>query len=333
METTSFQNDLDMVVEDDKSNICPNYLSGNCREIATCKWLHPGEVSGALPLVKADTKNNTRVAVTSAGVVNEELIDCLALLEKLMDQEIAVPFNTPVDYKALNLLDYPKIVKKPCDLGTIKEMLLAGSLANTMHFNIHVKLVFENAMLYNADEAQITVLARQLLAQFEKMFAEMLEKWRHEMAARDTQTPEDLDKEKEKERTQLQLDLDNLMSKIEKIKQDLHEVRKRKGQFQTDKNAVLQSGSVKRVKLTRPKAPLSVKQKEELLGKIKDLDEDDITGLINLVDPNARDDEEFALNLSNLDEMTILNIHKYVQDCMKAKKRKNGQKRKKEYYY
>lgn len=96
--------------------------------------------------------------------MNEELIDCLTLLEKLMDQEIAgvfydlkhtfliiaklfpfllqkknfvilfvcfyliansdiVPFNTPVDYKALNLLDYPAVVKKPCDLGTIKVYL------------------------------------------------------------------------------------------------------------------------------------------------------------------------------------------------------------------
>jgi hypothetical protein len=321
------------MVEDDKSNICPNFLQGNCREIATCKWLHPGEVTAVQPM-KVETKNNNtnNRTVTSKGVVNEELIDCLALLEKLMDQEIAVPFNTPVDYKLLNLIDYPKIVKKPCDLGTIKEMLLAGSLVNTMHFNIHVKLVFENAISYNTDESQITVLAKQLLFQFENLFAEMLEKWRQEVAARDTQTPEDIDKEKEKERKQLQYELDNLNTKIDKIKQELHEVRKRKGQFQDNKSSLL-SGNVKRVKMTRPKAPLSVKQKEELVAKIGELDEEDITGLINLVDPNAREDEEFSLNLTNLDEMTILNIQKYVLDCMKAKKKKNGQKRKKEHYY
>jgi hypothetical protein len=331
---TSFQNDLDMVVEDDKSFICPNFLQGNCKEIATCKWLHPGEITAVQPM-KVETKNNpttnNRVTVTSKGVVNEELTDCLALLEKLMDQEIAVPFNTPVDYKLLNLIDYPKIVKKPCDLGTIKEMLLAGSLVNTMHFNIHVKLVFENAILYNTDESQITVLAKQLLFQFENMFAEMLEKWRQEVAARDTQTPEDMDKEKEKERKELQYELDNLTTKIDKIKQELHEVRKRKGQFQ-DKSSHL-SGNVKRVKMSRPKAPLTVKQKEDLVAKIGELDEDDIAGLINLVDPNAREDEEFSLNLTNMDEMTILNIQKYVLDCMKAKKKKNGQRKKKDYYY
>jgi len=330
---TSFQNDLDMVVEDDKNNICPNFLQGNCKEIATCKWLHPGEISAVQPM-KVETKNNqtNRAIVTSKGVANEELIDCLALLEKLMDQEIAVPFNTPVDYKLLNLIDYPKIVKKPCDLGTIKEMLLAGSLVNTMHFNIHVKLVFENAILYNTDESQITVLAKQLLLQFENMFNEMLEKWRREVAARDTQTPEDIDKEKEKERRELQNELDNVTTKIDKIKHELHEVRKRKGQ--NVNNSILNLGNVKRVKLTRPKAPLTVKQKEELVHKIGELEPEDYPDLINLADPNAQEDEEFQLNLTNMDEMTILNIQKYVLDCLKAKKRKNGQKRKnKEYYY
>jgi hypothetical protein len=326
----SFHNDLDMEVEDDKNNICPNFLNGNCREIATCNWLHPGEVSATT--VKNEIKNNTRI-VTSGGVVNEELIDCLVLLEKLMDQEIAVPFNTPVDYKLLNIPDYPKIVKKPCDLGTIKEMLLAGSLANTMHFNVHVRLVFDNAILYNADEAQITVLAKQLLTQFEKMFGEMIEKWKKELASRSTQTPEDMDKEKEREKKELQTELDMLTNNIERIKQELFEVRKRKGQ--NINNSLLHQGSVKRVKLTRPKAPLTVKQKEELVHKIGELEPEDYPDLINLADPNAQEDEEFQLNLTNLDEMTILNIQKYVLDCIKAKNKrnKNGQKKKKEYYY
>jgi hypothetical protein len=32
-----------------------------------------------------------------------------------------------VDYKALQLLDYPKVIKKPMDLGTIQDKLLNGS--------------------------------------------------------------------------------------------------------------------------------------------------------------------------------------------------------------
>jgi bromodomain-containing factor 1 len=326
----SLHNDLDMEVEDDKSNICPNFLNGNCIEIATCKWLHPGEVT-ASHTVKNETKKNTRI-VTSEGVVNEELIDCLVLLEKLMDQEIAGPFNTPVDYKALNILDYPKIVKKPCDLGTIKELLLAGSFVNTMHFNVHVLLVFDNAILYNADEAPITVLAKQLKGQFERMFNEMVDKWKQEMSSRNTQTPEDMDKEKERERKELQAELDNLTNNIEKIKQELFEVRKRKGQ-NVNNSLLHQQGNVKRVKLTRPKAPLTVKQKEELVHKIGELEPEDYPDLINLADPNAQEDEEFQLNLTNLDDMTILNIQKYVLDCLKAKKRnKNGQRKKKDIY-
>jgi len=311
-----------MEVEDDKSNICPNFLNGNCREIATCKWLHPGEVSSAHV-----QPNKTRIIVYSDGAPNEELTDCLALLEKLMDQDIALPFNTPVDHKALGLLDYPRIIKKPCDLGTIKELLLAGSIVNTMHFNVHVRLVFDNAILFNTDESQITVLAKKLKAQFEQMFEEMLERWKQEVAEHDKQSPEDLDKEKEREKKQLQLELDSLTNNIDKLKQELHEVRKRKGQVV---NNTLLNGNVKRVKLTRPKAPLTVKQKEELVHKIQtELDPDDYPALINIADPHAEGDEEFQLNLSILDEMTILNIHKYVSDCIKSRNRKSRRPKKK----
>jgi len=66
--------------------------------------------------------------------------------------------------------------------------------------------------------------------------------------------------------------------------------------------------------------------------KISELEPDDYPELINLADPNAEENEEFQLNLTNLDDTTILNIQKYVLDCLKAKKRKNGQRRKKDYY-
>lgn len=40
-----------------------------------------------------------------------------------MQEEGAYYFNTPVDPVALNLPDYPKIIKKPMDLGTIAHKL------------------------------------------------------------------------------------------------------------------------------------------------------------------------------------------------------------------
>jgi bromodomain-containing factor 1 len=51
---------------------------------------------------------------------SQDYKECAACLEELEEKPEAEPFGTPVDWKGLNLPDYPKIVKKPMDLGTIK---------------------------------------------------------------------------------------------------------------------------------------------------------------------------------------------------------------------
>jgi hypothetical protein len=42
----------------------------------------------------------------------------------------AVPFREPVDWKGLGLYDYPQIIKKPMDLGTVKKHLKAKKYKN-----------------------------------------------------------------------------------------------------------------------------------------------------------------------------------------------------------
>ena len=73
--------------------------------------------------------------------MNDESLDMffIARLEKVVDflysQEIAgisvfhgliliEPFRKPLDWKKLQLLDYPKFVRYPMDLGTIKVSLV-----------------------------------------------------------------------------------------------------------------------------------------------------------------------------------------------------------------
>jgi len=51
---------------------------------------------------------------------SEDYKACETVLQELMDKPESEPFNVPVDWKGLGLPDYPKIIKKPMDLGTIK---------------------------------------------------------------------------------------------------------------------------------------------------------------------------------------------------------------------
>lgn len=61
----------------------------------------------------------------------------------------AEPFREPVAYKELGLLDYPTIIQKPMDLGTVKKKLKERQYASPADVNADVQLVWSNCMTYN----------------------------------------------------------------------------------------------------------------------------------------------------------------------------------------
>ena len=78
----------------------------------------------------------------------------------------AAVFMDPVDWKALELPDYPMIVKKPMDLGTIEKKLAKSKYATVQNFIADVALVWNNAKLYNEEGSDIHELAVQLDGEF-----------------------------------------------------------------------------------------------------------------------------------------------------------------------
>ncbi len=48
------------------------------------------------------------------------------MIQALLDNSDSHEFRSPVDWKALGLVDYLSIVKYPMDLSTIKKKLLAN---------------------------------------------------------------------------------------------------------------------------------------------------------------------------------------------------------------
>ncbi|TYZ58792.1 hypothetical protein PybrP1_001568 [[Pythium] brassicae (nom. inval.)] len=76
-------------------------------------------------------------------------------------------FNSPVDPIALNLPTYTSIVKNPMDLGTVKKKLGDGQYIEIEDFVRDVRLVFENAKLFNAPGHSVHTSAELLLKRFE----------------------------------------------------------------------------------------------------------------------------------------------------------------------
>ena len=84
------------------------------------------------------------------------------VLQQIVDKKEAEPFREPVDFDALGLTDYPLIIKKPMDLGTVQAGLRDGRFATIEACLDDVQLVWDNCKLYNMEESKIHKLARRL---------------------------------------------------------------------------------------------------------------------------------------------------------------------------
>ncbi|KAL3904107.1 MAG: hypothetical protein SGARI_005075 [Bacillariaceae sp.] len=85
------------------------------------------------------------------------------------------PFRTPVDWKTLGLYDYPQLVKKPMDLGSVKKKISGGKYKSIPEAAQDVRLVWQNCMTYNADGSDFYLLAKNLAKKFEEKYAKLVE--------------------------------------------------------------------------------------------------------------------------------------------------------------
>eukprot|EP01127_Copromyxa_protea_P013243 TRINITY_DN354_c0_g1_i1.p1 TRINITY_DN354_c0_g1~~TRINITY_DN354_c0_g1_i1.p1 ORF type:complete len:300 (-),score=57.06 TRINITY_DN354_c0_g1_i1:72-971(-) len=244
-------------------------------------------------------------------LVDEEMQDCQKLLHELMSHPIAYPFNEPVDWQMLGLFTYPQVVKKPMDLLTIREMLKHNLLENPEHFAIHVRLVFQNAQTFNLEGSDIYNSATTLLEHFNQLYSELCQRWRQQ-AEQGTMNDGSIaggpSAEEKEEIDALSQSVEELKQQVADLKQSINELKKNQKQLP----------NIKRVKLSRPKAPLSFKQKEEICKKMSELEEDHLPGLLKIIRPGgAAANEVLEINLEELDDPTLLNIQKYINRCKK----------------
>lgn len=61
----------------------------------------------------------------------------------------SLAFREPVDWRGLGLTDYPAIIKRPMDLGTIKLQLQQGAYGTSEEVAADVRLIWDNCRTYN----------------------------------------------------------------------------------------------------------------------------------------------------------------------------------------
>ena len=85
-------------------------------------------------------------------------------------------FLQPVDWKELQLDDYPLIVKNPCDLSTVKSRVLRGDYSSFDEFIGDLQLIWDNCKLYNIQGSPIYRICERM----ERSYNRELNKFKHQ---------------------------------------------------------------------------------------------------------------------------------------------------------
>ena len=88
------------------------------------------------------------------------------ILNHMWKLQGACHFHHPVDYVAMNILDYPQIITHPMDFGTIKNKLEIGDYNGCREFVNDMELVFRNCIIYNTELSDFGQLAKRLQNEF-----------------------------------------------------------------------------------------------------------------------------------------------------------------------
>ncbi|KAL7714405.1 Bromodomain containing protein [Entamoeba marina] len=78
----------------------------------------------------------------------------------------AEPFRNPVDPHAMNILDYHQVIKNPMDFKTVQKKLRQKKYTSLNEFTKDIRLIFNNAMVYNPPRNIVHVFASCLLRYF-----------------------------------------------------------------------------------------------------------------------------------------------------------------------
>jgi hypothetical protein len=105
----------------------------------------------------------------------EGLKKCETLLNMLVRHESAAPFLDPVDPVALNIPDYPEIVKEPMDLGTVRQKLADREYSTPSDMIADIRKIWENSLLYNPSHSPYHKMTTVMKDYFNKQWPIIIE--------------------------------------------------------------------------------------------------------------------------------------------------------------
>ncbi|GAQ85915.1 Transcription initiation factor TFIID [Klebsormidium nitens] len=260
--------------------------------------------AGALKAIKGEKQ---KAEEAREKRLQELMKICLTILRQMMQHKWAWPFMEPVDAVAMNLPDYHEVIKKPMDLGTIKDKLDkkdGHSYRTPEEVAADVRLVFSNAMTYNQPGTDVHIMAEELNKKFNERWRALME---HKLA------------EEHARRKQEDADFKNRESAIiaaaeetaaEKLAAD---AEKQAQELERELDALKQEAAEKCRDMT-------IEEKRELGANLGKLPSEKLQRVVDIIIADSpveeEEEEDVEVDLDVLPPSTLWKLYRYVSRCM-----------------
>ncbi|TBU49725.1 Bromodomain-containing protein [Dichomitus squalens] len=293
-----------------------------------------------LPYADAPRKSRKTKGPKNA-IVAEQMKFCEKILKDLHQKQhyqIAHPFYEPVDPIKMGIPEYPKIVKKPMDLSTMKRKLDTGDYPTPEKFRDDFRLMVKNCMTFNPPGNPVHEAGKSLQNLFD-------EKWKNLPIPRSHDLSDDEDEEDEyesdDERARMEGMIADMESQIASMKNNLaalkrngkeKEKKKEKREKPTPPVASTSKSAPKHSKAPLQKSKkgkkpvtdddvLTFEQKKDLSDTISKLDGAKLEKVIQIIHdgvPEIRDStEEIELEIDQLPAAVLTKLYNFVIRPMK----------------
>lgn len=100
--------------------------------------------------------------------------ECLFILERMKKLQYCSPFKEPVDWKALNIPTYPKLIPHPMDMSTVNRKIRNQEYQTPYQFARDMRLIYQNAQTFNKMGTSTYTASVKFANKFEQEFEQRI---------------------------------------------------------------------------------------------------------------------------------------------------------------
>ncbi|KAG1140984.1 hypothetical protein G6F38_008738 [Rhizopus arrhizus] len=279
--------------------------------------------------IHVPSKDYPETFTTASSKVMKYCLQTVKELKKQKYKHLSFPFLYPVDPVALNIPDYPTIVKHPMDLSTIETKLNRNEYDSPDAFAADIKLMFDNCYLYNPPHLPIYDLAKQLQVIFDQKWAQRPTEAIEEQPAKKRRISK-VNRVNQDDVTiaELERHIATISQQIESIKSSSSKKspKKRTTRPSPAKKEAGTTPKKKKKRMTKYRemssdeedSGFTFEQKRQLSESINNLTGDQLNEVVDIIRssmPNLDSvgEEEIELDIDSLDINTLTRLNNYVK--------------------